>query len=168
MEKYHTQWAAQFYTAAELTRRGYTVSLTLGNAKGTDLLVKNREGCYSVEVKGAKTKAGWYVKESPSPAEFADFFILVYVPEKDPEKDEYSPPEFFVLTGKETMDLVNEYVRQAVSRGRAREKVQSGVSWGGAESFKNKWDKLRHERDTTACGSVASRVPDRSRNNIGG
>lgn len=30
--RYRTQWLTQLYTAAELTRRGYLLSLTLGNA----------------------------------------------------------------------------------------------------------------------------------------
>ncbi len=33
--RYHTQWAAQFYVAAELTRRGYFVILTLGKRPST-------------------------------------------------------------------------------------------------------------------------------------
>jgi len=39
--KYLPQWACQFYAAAELTRRGYLVSLTFGNAPVADLLVVN-------------------------------------------------------------------------------------------------------------------------------
>jgi hypothetical protein len=148
MEKYHTQWAAQFYAAAELTRRGYLVSLTLGNAKGTDLLV---ESCdrrrFSVQVKGAKTKAGWYVKESPSPAAF---FILVYVPE-----EVENPPQFFVLTGEETMALVKEYDQRAVCNvverhhvtpEDAKMKVHSGVGWKDANLHKDRWNKLSKER----------------------
>ena len=37
-KKYKTQWTAQFFVAAELTRRGYLVTFTLGNAKDVDLL----------------------------------------------------------------------------------------------------------------------------------
>ena len=33
-----TQWAAQFLTAAELVRRGYTVSFTMGNSTPVSLL----------------------------------------------------------------------------------------------------------------------------------
>ena len=42
IESYHSEWAAQFFAAAELSRRGYTVTLTLGNARATDLIA--REG----------------------------------------------------------------------------------------------------------------------------
>ena len=147
MEKYHTQWAAQFYVAAELTRRCYTVSLTLGNAKGTDLLVESPTGeCFSVQVKGAKTKSGWYVKESQSPG--ALFFILVYVP----VGDENSPPQFFVLRKDETEGLVKEDVpaymkKHAVSREEAKKKVQTGVGWKDANfpnRYKDRWDKLQN------------------------
>lgn len=50
-KRYQTQWAGQFYVAAELTRRGYIVSFTLGNAPTTDLLARVPEGeAFSVEV----------------------------------------------------------------------------------------------------------------------
>ena len=39
LKRYCVQWAAQFFVAAELTRRGYIVSFTLGNAPETDLHV---------------------------------------------------------------------------------------------------------------------------------
>jgi hypothetical protein len=52
-KRYKTQWAAQFYAAAELTRRGYLVSLTLGNAPVADLLAVSPSGKhFMVDVKG--------------------------------------------------------------------------------------------------------------------
>jgi len=39
-----TQWAGQFETALELTRRGFLVSLTLGNTPDTDLFCGRVEG----------------------------------------------------------------------------------------------------------------------------
>ena len=46
-KKYQTQWASQFFAAAELIRRGDQVALTLGNAPVTDLLVVSPEGIHT-------------------------------------------------------------------------------------------------------------------------
>jgi hypothetical protein len=58
--KFSTQWSAQFYVAAELTRRGYLVSLTLGSARFADLLVVSPGGSrFEIDVKGQSTRNFW-------------------------------------------------------------------------------------------------------------
>ena len=55
--RYKTQWATQFYAAAELTRRGYLVSLTFGNAAVSDLHVQSPDGVlFTVDVKGQSSR----------------------------------------------------------------------------------------------------------------
>jgi len=55
-KKYFTQWASQFYVAAELVRRGYLVSLSFGNAPVVDLLVQSPKGIlFTIDVKGQTT-----------------------------------------------------------------------------------------------------------------
>jgi len=39
--RHFSQWSSTFYAAAELTRRGYLVSMALGMAPKTDLLVES-------------------------------------------------------------------------------------------------------------------------------
>jgi len=52
--RYKTQWAAQFFAAAELTRRGYLVSLTFGNAPASGLHVQSPIGTqFTVETTAA-------------------------------------------------------------------------------------------------------------------
>lgn len=61
--RYRTQWTSQFYAAAELTRRGYLVSLTFGNAPVSDLLVRSLDdNQFSVDVKGQSTKNFWLIQ----------------------------------------------------------------------------------------------------------
>jgi hypothetical protein len=149
MEKYHTQWAAQFYVAAELTRRGCLVSFTMGNAKRTDLHVENSKGeGFSVQVKGAKTRNGWYVSEPKSP-HGGLYYVLVYVPDYVPDEDSGSrpSPRFFVLTEAETKSVVERDVprymeKHGVSREEAEKKVQTGVAWKDANLHAERWDKL--------------------------
>jgi hypothetical protein len=76
---YQTQWAGQFFAAAELARRGYLVALTLGNAQRADLLVESRTGQkFSVDVKGLATHNWWLVTERD---DHPDYYILVCVPQ---------------------------------------------------------------------------------------
>ncbi len=66
-KKYQTQWTSQFYVAAELTRRGYLVSLTLGNAPKADLLVVSpNEKTFKVDVKGQRNKSFWLIQNRES------------------------------------------------------------------------------------------------------
>lgn len=70
-KKYQSQWAAQFYAAAELTRRGYLISLTLGNAPRSDLLAVSPKGTqFKVQVKGQAVQSSWLVQNVDKREEF--------------------------------------------------------------------------------------------------
>jgi hypothetical protein len=60
MDKSQTGLAGEFFTLAQLTRKGLVATLTLGNTKGVDILVTNQEinKLYKVEVKTSVTKPG--------------------------------------------------------------------------------------------------------------
>ncbi len=77
--KYQTQWAAQFFVSAELTRRGYMVALTLGNMPSVDLNVVSPGGKqFMVDVKGQRTKNFWrFRRKDPHKNHY---YIFVYVP----------------------------------------------------------------------------------------
>lgn len=65
--RYKTQWSTQFFVAAELTRRGYLVSLTFGNAAITDLLVQSPRGVnFTIDVKGQSNRSFWDTKKRES------------------------------------------------------------------------------------------------------
>src|SRR4030042_2373656 len=94
--RYRTQWAAQFFAAAELTRRGYLVSLTFGNAPVSDLLVKSPNGKqFTVDVKGQSTKNFWLIQ--PRVLNPEHFFILVFLPQQN------LPPQHFIMSSDELM-----------------------------------------------------------------
>lgn len=80
-KRYRTQWASQFFVAAELTRRGYLVSLTFGNAPVADLLVVSpSEREFMVDVKGQSTKNFWLFQRRERREDL--FFVLVYLAKK--------------------------------------------------------------------------------------
>jgi len=133
--KYQTQWAAQFYVAAELTRRGYLVSLTLGNAPVADLLVVSpKQHHFRVDVKGQSTKNFWLIQRG-EPCEDL-YFVLVYLP-KDNES-----PRLFVLSSAELMKRREEYKQHIESIGGKYKDEMGGVNWTTAFEYEDHWDIL--------------------------
>ena len=145
--RYQTQWAAQFFAAAELTRRGYLVSLTFGNAKFTDLMVETpSKHLFSVDVKGQSGKNFWIIKPPASELEEDRYFILVYVP-----KDVNEAPIYSIIPSKymsEELKQSQERTKQAEEkRGRPYKNWapgMGGLEWSRPfiEEYKNRWDKL--------------------------
>ncbi|MDP8238527.1 MAG: hypothetical protein P9X24_05520 [Candidatus Hatepunaea meridiana] len=129
--RYHTQWAAQFYIAAELTRRGYLIALTLGNAPRTDIIATRPPGIsFRVECKGTRTKGTWLFKcDKP---EKNLFFVFVYIPKKD------IPPQYFILDSKEAFRILVKYRESHPNQ----KPGWSSCNWGDIASFEDKWDKL--------------------------
>ncbi len=132
--RYQTQWAAQFYAAAELARRGNLVALTHGNAQRADLLVESQKGQkFSVDVKGQATHNWWLVSERD---DHPDYYILVYVPAAG------NQPEYFLLTGAE-MAAEMELVRQdALAKDQVWTGKGSGISWRTGATYLDKWNTL--------------------------
>jgi hypothetical protein len=133
--RYRTQWSSQFYAAAELTRRGYLVSLTFGNAPVSDLLVQSPSGDhFTVDVKGQSTKNFWLIR--PRTAKPDHYFILVFVPRDG------SPPKFFIVRSDELMRHREKYKQSAlISSGKYRDDL-GGINWGTALAYEDKWDSL--------------------------
>jgi len=133
MTKYHTQWAGQFYVAAELTRRGYYVTLTLGNAPRTDLIVLSPEQkTFRVEVKAQQTQNFWLIRKHP--VDEAHFYVLVVFRAKE-------SPRYFILTCADVQRLRQEYADRMTVRGRYNDKF-GGFNWGTPLQFCDRWDVL--------------------------
>jgi len=135
LKRYRTQWAAQFYVAAELTRRGYLVSLTLGNAPVADLLVVSPRGKhFMIDVKGQATRNFWIIKRRAPRDDL--FYILVYLP-KGNER-----PRFFILSSSELMEEREEYRRHIELKGRKYRDELGGINWSTALKYEDRWDGL--------------------------
>ena len=134
-KKYQTQWASQFFAAAELTRRGYLVSLTLGNAPVVDLIVvsPNKEE-FVVDVKGQSTRNFWLVQAREQRDDL--YFILVYLPK------DFEHPKYFILSCAELLAKRDEYRKHIEARsGKYRDDL-GGMNWGTAMAYENCWSTL--------------------------
>jgi len=138
--KYRTQWSSQFFVAAELTRRGYLVSLTLGNAPTSDLLVQSPNGNqFTVDVKGQSNKSFWLIQNRPHKPDH--FFVLVYVPK------DLADPRYFVVPSDELMRRREEYKQASIERSLTRKRGQyrddlGGINWSTAYDYEDQWDCL--------------------------
>lgn len=131
--RYNTQWASQFYVAAELIRRGYLAAFTLGNAPASDILVSSSSGKqFVVEVK-ALSRPNFWMFRRPRPREnlFYVFVALGKVGEQT---------HFCILTSVEAAAEYDEY-----RNGHGPTKWPDGLygmKWRTAFKYENQWGKL--------------------------
>lgn len=132
--RYRTQWSSQFYVAAELTRRGYLVSLTFGNAPIADLIVQSPSGNpFTVDVKGQSSKNFWLIQRRDHKPNH--YFILVYLPKN------HGTPQYYILSSEELMFKREEYEKSSIVRGKYRDDL-GGINWSTAFDYENKWETL--------------------------
>jgi hypothetical protein len=134
--RYFSQWSSTFYVAAELVRRGYLVSFTLGMAPSTDLLVISPSGKpFKVEVKSLRKHNYWLIGEV-SPQDDL-FYALVFVPE-----DISHPPKFCILTSYEVKEEVENFQKNLLAKGRKITKLDYCLPFNDAFKYENAWSKL--------------------------
>lgn len=89
--------AGEYAVAAELCRRGAYCQLTFGNKKKTDLLVdtgKDKDGLFRVSV---KAKRGRVWPKISGIWQSGDLIVFVDYSGKEINKDDFLPPDFYVL-----------------------------------------------------------------------
>jgi hypothetical protein len=132
-----TQWASQFLVAAELVRRDYIVSFTMGNSTPVaDLMVGTLSGKqFWVDVKGLSSKTDWLVKPK-TPHENLFYILVLLSPLAEPGHRE--PDQFYVLTQAEANRLEEEY-RTARPGNKT---TIPGFRYPSAAPYRDQWDKL--------------------------
>jgi hypothetical protein len=133
-----TQWATQFLAAAELIRRGYTVSFTQGNnTPVADLMVGSPSSkLFWVDVKGLSAKNAWLI----TPKELRDdlFYILILLSPLAERPGARGPDRFFVLTQTEANDLEAAY-RKAHPKDKG---LIPGFNFSAPADHEDHWEKL--------------------------
>src|SRR3989304_9610157 len=92
-----TSSAAVLATGAELSRRGYDVTFTLGNTRKVDMLCAVPDGrTFKVQVKGLSNRNGFYIDKAFFEGATRDdlYLVVVYVPPLEVP----GPIEFHVLS----------------------------------------------------------------------
>lgn len=135
-----TQWTTTFLAAAELVRRGYTVSFTTGNNTPiADLMVGTNTGeQFWVDVKGLsyKNRTDWLMR--PKPPFKNLFYILVHLSPPAEPGTERLADQYYVLTQEEANKLERKYRKD-----RPNNKTNMpGFRFPEAMPYLDRWDQL--------------------------
>ncbi|WP_218330645.1 hypothetical protein [Hydrotalea lipotrueae] len=125
MERNNTHLAGEYFVAAELYRRGFSVGMTIGNAKAIDLFANKDNKTLSVQVKAIKNKksVGWPMMKD----KVLDDVLYVFVNLNDQDN-----PDYYIATGQEARDKVKQYTTRGII----------DLTTLKSDSFYNRWDKL--------------------------
>ena len=131
-ESNSTHLAGEYFVAAELYKRGFSVAITMGNAKAIDLFAERNKQTANVQVKAIRVKkhVGWPM----SVAKVEDWIVYVFVI-LNPEG---VPPSYFIGTGAEVRPLVKQYATRGILN----------CSSINSEQFRDRWDKIARSLDT--------------------
>lgn len=140
----HTSSAAVLAIGAELSRRGYDVTFTLGNTARIDMLCAVPDGePFKIQVKGISTANAFYIDQSFFEGQIQTnlFLVVVLVPPIGKE----SPFRFFVLSHD---DAVREFEKMPKTKRDGRPYVNgAGLNWGSIKHYENAWEKFPVLRD---------------------
>ncbi len=98
--------AGEFYVLHRLFLEGYEPTLTLGNAKGVDILVLNTENnkTFKVEVKTTKSKSKWMLTEKHEQEDKNLIYCFVFIDLEDKKKK----PQTFFVSSKDVAEYTKE------------------------------------------------------------
>lgn len=107
MERNNSHLAGEYFVAAELYRRGFSIGMTIGNAKAIDLFAYKDNKTLPIQVKAIKNKksVGWPFKESNIKA----YIIYVFV-----NLNDYDSPEYFILNAEEVRQNFKQYTTRGI------------------------------------------------------
>lgn len=125
MERNNSHLAGEYFVAAELYRRGFSVGMTIGNAKAIDLFANKDGKTISIQVKAIRNKksVGWPMMKDK--VEGGIIYIFVNL-------NDQAPPDYFIATAKEAKDKVKQYATRGII----------DLTTLRSEQFINRWDKL--------------------------
>jgi predicted AAA+ superfamily ATPase len=133
MERQIVGLAGEYFVAAELLKRNYQVSMTIGNAKAIDILAKHEKTgrLLQIQVKTLKKKPNCFTLHTEK-IETEAFYFFVYL---NPEGAE---PDYYILKGEEILEDKKHFYGASLGRVDRRETVNHGP----LQKHKDKWGKL--------------------------
>jgi len=118
--------AGEYFVAAELYRRGYSVGMTIGNAKAIDIIVEKAGRMVPVQVKAIRDKksVGWPMMKDRVKNNVVYVFVLLNKPG--------TKPDYFIATSKEARARVKQYETRGII----------DLSNLSTTQFQERWDKI--------------------------
>jgi hypothetical protein len=121
-----THLAGEYFVAAELYRRGYSVAITLGNAKAIDLFAERDARSVNIQVKAIRNKksVGWPIMKD----RIVDGVLYVFVCLNDPG----NPPDYFICTPEEARAKTAQYATRGIV----------ALNTLRHDLYRERWDKI--------------------------
>jgi hypothetical protein len=129
IQRSSTGLSGEYFVAAELLRRGYSVGITMGNAKAIDILAEKDGVQFIIQVKAIfkKKNVGWPMMTDK--VNESIFYVFVNL-----NGDKMTEPDYFIATGSEAKNKVKQYTTRGII----------DLSTLNNDDFKNRWDKLNY------------------------
>ncbi len=123
-----TGLSGEYFVAAELLRRGYSVGITMGNAKAIDILAEKDGNQFIIQVKAIfkKKNVGWPMMKDK--VNESIFYVFVNL-----NGDKMTEPDYFIATGIEAKQKVKQYTTRGII----------DLSTLNNIDFKNRRDKIQ-------------------------
>ena len=137
-EKYRLSMVGEYGVCSELSKRGYDVSLTMGNAKAVDVFVfKQDNTCRRIEVKTSRSTkfvTGFFRKYYDiSQSNHPDIWILVHI-----DTDNIS--HYYILTHQEMGDV--QMQRNGQTQWQHNPNGVDNVLLKHIQQFEDQWNKI--------------------------
>ncbi|KQN32354.1 hypothetical protein ASE92_17255 [Pedobacter sp. Leaf41] len=127
IERNSTGLSGEYFVAAELLRRGFSVGITMGNAKSIDILAEKNDKQFIIQVKAIykKKNTGWPLMKDR--ININHYYIFVNL-----NGDLMTAPDFYIATGEETYNKCKQYLTRGIV----------DLSSIDNDEFLGNWDKL--------------------------
>jgi hypothetical protein len=131
----NTNLASEFYVASQLFRLGYTVTITLGNAKEIDIIACKNGKIVTIDVKGLKNTTNWPL--NPKRIKPDHFYVLVTY--KNNFGDIETHPEVFVIPSGEIKRVLGSWSGRPDIKAVGYNKIRTS-------KYLNAWNLLKVRR----------------------
>jgi len=124
----NTGLSGEYFVAAELYRRGWSVGMPIGNAKAVDLFAEKENTVVQVQVKSIykRKNIGWPIMQD----QIKNNCIYIFV---NLNADSMTYPEFYICTSEEAYEKTSQYA----TRGIVNIKLVDNTK------CRDRWDKLQ-------------------------
>lgn len=104
-----TGLSGEYFVAAELLRRGFSVGITMSNAKAIDILAEKDGNQFIIQVKAIfkKKNVGWPIMKDKVNQNILYIFVNL-------NGDTMSQPDYYIATGIEAFNKVKQYKTRGI------------------------------------------------------
>ena len=123
----NTGLSREYFVAAELYRRGWSVAMTIGNAKAVDLFAEKNNIVVQIQVKSIykKSNVGWPIMKNSIKKDCIYVFVNL-------NADKMNDPDYFICTSEEAFKKTKQYSTRGIMN----------LNLLNEPNFRDRWDKL--------------------------